>query len=75
MPVMVCVDGFILTHAVERIDIPDQADVDAYLQGHGWQTTAVTSNELLVRNGLPAVAADPNGQPSMGEVNYVTALR
>ena len=24
MPVMVCVDGFILTHAVERIDIPDQ---------------------------------------------------
>ena len=31
MPVMVCVDGFILTHAVERIDIPDQAEVDAYL--------------------------------------------
>ncbi|MGO9987119.1 MAG: pyruvate ferredoxin oxidoreductase [Rhodomicrobium sp.] len=31
MPVMVCVDGFILTHAVERIDIPDQATVDAYL--------------------------------------------
>ena len=31
MPVMVCVDGFILTHAVERVDMPDQADVDAYL--------------------------------------------
>ncbi len=31
MPVMVCVDGFILTHAVERVDIPAQADVDAYL--------------------------------------------
>src|SRR5512140_3869534 len=30
-PVMVCVDGFILTHAYERIDIPDQAQVDAYL--------------------------------------------
>ena len=30
-PVMVCVDGFILTHAVERIDVPAQADVDAYL--------------------------------------------
>jgi pyruvate ferredoxin oxidoreductase alpha subunit len=30
-PVMVCMDGFILTHAVERIDIPDQASVDAYL--------------------------------------------
>lgn len=31
MPVMVCVDGFILTHAVERIDIPTQADVDAFV--------------------------------------------
>jgi pyruvate ferredoxin oxidoreductase alpha subunit len=31
MPVMVCVDGFILTHAVERVDIPAQEDVDAYL--------------------------------------------
>jgi len=31
MPVMVCVDGFILTHAMERVDIPDQAQVDAYL--------------------------------------------
>jgi pyruvate ferredoxin oxidoreductase alpha subunit len=31
MPVMVCVDGFILTHAVERVDIPTQEDVDAFL--------------------------------------------
>ena len=31
VPCMVCVDGFILTHAMERIDIPDQASVDAYL--------------------------------------------
>src|SRR5476649_2504584 len=31
MPVMVCVDGFILTHAMERVDMPDQAQVDAYL--------------------------------------------
>ena len=31
MPVMVCVDGFILTHAMERIDIPEQGQVDAFL--------------------------------------------
>ncbi len=31
MPVMVCVDGFILTHAYERVDIPTQDQVDAYL--------------------------------------------
>ncbi|MFZ0157697.1 MAG: hypothetical protein WAL50_01600 [Kineosporiaceae bacterium] len=31
LPIMVCMDGFILTHAVERVDIPEQADVDAFL--------------------------------------------
>jgi pyruvate ferredoxin oxidoreductase alpha subunit len=31
MPVMVCMDGFILTHAFERVDIPSQEQVDAYL--------------------------------------------
>ncbi|HVJ75576.1 MAG TPA: pyruvate ferredoxin oxidoreductase [Casimicrobiaceae bacterium] len=30
-PVMVCMDGFILTHAYERIEVPAQEDVDAYL--------------------------------------------
>ena len=30
-PVMVCMDGFILTHAYERVDMPTQAQVDAYL--------------------------------------------
>lgn len=30
-PVMVCVDGFILTHAVERVDVPTQEQVDAFL--------------------------------------------
>jgi len=31
LPVMVCMDGFILTHAYERIDMPDQAQVDKFL--------------------------------------------
>ncbi len=31
MPIMVCMDGFILTHAFERVDIPSQEQVDAYL--------------------------------------------
>ena len=30
-PVMVCMDGFILTHAYERVDIPTQEEVDAFL--------------------------------------------
>src|SRR5512133_3645917 len=31
LPVMVCMDGFILTHAYEEVDIPDQETVDAVL--------------------------------------------
>jgi pyruvate ferredoxin oxidoreductase alpha subunit len=31
LPVMVCMDGFILTHAVERVEIPAQAVVDEFL--------------------------------------------
>lgn len=31
LPSMVCLDGFILTHTVEPVDIPSQEDVDSFL--------------------------------------------
>lgn len=31
LPVMVCMDGFILTHAYERVDMPTQEQVDTFL--------------------------------------------
>jgi pyruvate ferredoxin oxidoreductase alpha subunit len=31
LPVMVCMDGFLLTHAVERVDVPESDQVDAFL--------------------------------------------
>ncbi len=31
LPVMVCMDGFILTHAYERLDVPTQEEVDHFL--------------------------------------------
>jgi pyruvate ferredoxin oxidoreductase alpha subunit len=31
LPVMVCMDGFILTHAYEQVDLPTQEQVDAFL--------------------------------------------
>ncbi|GIK77676.1 MAG: pyruvate ferredoxin oxidoreductase [Acidobacteria bacterium] len=31
LPVMVCMDGFILTHAYEEVDVPSPERVDAYL--------------------------------------------
>ena len=31
IPVMVCMDGYILTHAMEPVEVPEQEQVDAYL--------------------------------------------
>jgi len=31
LPVMVCMDGFVLTHAYERVDLPEQRQVDDFL--------------------------------------------
>jgi pyruvate ferredoxin oxidoreductase alpha subunit len=31
LPVMVCMDGFVLTHAFEPLEVPEQEDVDAFL--------------------------------------------
>ena len=35
VPVMVCMDGFVLTHAMEEIDVPEQDAVDAFLPPFG----------------------------------------
>ncbi len=34
VPVMVCMDGFVLTHAVERVDVPTAEQVDGYLPAY-----------------------------------------
>jgi pyruvate ferredoxin oxidoreductase alpha subunit len=31
LPLMVCMDGFVLTHAFEPVDVPSQEEVDAFL--------------------------------------------
>jgi pyruvate ferredoxin oxidoreductase alpha subunit len=31
LPMMVCLDGFVLSHTVERVDVPDQDAVDSFL--------------------------------------------
>lgn len=39
LPVMVCMDGFILTHTLEPIDIPTQEEVDRYLPPYHYSRT------------------------------------
>lgn len=52
LPVMVCVDGFTLTHTLEPLDLPEQAVVDRYLPPyqfrHGLDPRAPRSLGTLV---------------------------
>lgn len=34
LPVMVCLDGFTLTHVFETVDVPEQSKVDSFLPGY-----------------------------------------
>ncbi|MDR2781140.1 MAG: hypothetical protein LBB21_01605 [Holosporaceae bacterium] len=46
-PVMVCVDGFILTHAYEQVDIPSQEDVDAFLPPYAAEHVSMNVNNPM----------------------------
>ena len=47
-PVMVCVDGFVLTHSYEPVDIPTQTDVDAFLPPFGPQQMLDPSEPITI---------------------------
>ena len=53
----------------ELVFLGDRAEVTTYLQGHGWATTSVPTNDLLTRYGLEPL------EPGEGfaDIVYVTA--
>ncbi|MFQ5642561.1 MAG: pyruvate ferredoxin oxidoreductase [Thiogranum sp.] len=48
LPVMVCVDGFTLTHTLEVLDIPDQQQVDAFLPAFSFNRRLDPANPISV---------------------------
>jgi len=48
LPVMVCMDGFTLTHTLEVIDIPDQAQVDEFLPPYQFARTLDPRNPISI---------------------------
>nr|MDO8132751.1 transketolase C-terminal domain-containing protein [Candidatus Njordarchaeum guaymaensis] len=46
LPVMVCMDGFILTHAYEPVDVPSEEDVDEFLPPYKPQYYLTPANPL-----------------------------
>ncbi len=67
VPVMVCMDGFILTHAVEGVDLLDQASVDRFLPPY--EPRQVLDPEHPVSIGAMV------GPEAFPEVRYLAHLR
>ena len=67
LPVMVCMDGFILTHAVEQVDLPDQEAVDAYLPPY--------EPQQILDPADPVSIGAMVGPEAFEEVRYLAHLR
>jgi pyruvate/2-oxoacid:ferredoxin oxidoreductase alpha subunit len=57
LPVMVCYDGFLLSHTMMPVSVPDAADVDAFLPAFAGPLTIVDPADP--RNIGPVTLADP----------------
>ena len=55
LPVMVCMDGFILTHGMETVDMPQQAEVDKFLPSYNPLYKLDTSDPISM-----GLLADPD---------------
>ncbi len=66
-PVMVSMDGFLLTHAVEQVDVPIQAEVDAFLPPY--------EPRQVLDPADPASIGAMVGPDAFEEVRYLVHLR
>ena len=67
LPIMVCMDGFILTHAYERVDVPEQADVDKFLP-------PFQPRQLMDPNNPVSIGAMV-GPEAFTEVKYISHMK
>lgn len=71
IPIMVCFDGFRLSHTMMPVNIPDQAEVDAFLPPYQLPYTLeadrpVNINPVVMSDPLP----DPDGTLSPGYMGF-----
>jgi pyruvate ferredoxin oxidoreductase alpha subunit len=67
VPVMVCMDGFLLTHAFERADVPTQQQVDAFLPCY--------EPRQILDQAEPVSIGAVAGPEAFTEVRYLTHAR
>jgi methyltransferase (TIGR00027 family) len=56
----------------ELIYLGDRAEVTTYMEGHGWQTDAISARDLLIKHGL---AVPEDGDMHFAEVIYSTSVK
>jgi len=54
LPVMPCLDGFVLTHTVEPVEIPEQKDVDAFLPPYEPDVILDPARPAMIGTFMPA---------------------
>jgi pyruvate ferredoxin oxidoreductase alpha subunit len=54
LPVMPCLDGFVLTHTVEPVEIPQQEDVDSFLPPYSPDITLDPARPAMIGTFMPA---------------------
>ncbi len=54
LPVMPCLDGFVLTHTVEPVEVPQQQDVDSFLPSYAPDITLDPARPAMIGTFMPA---------------------
>ncbi|MDO5746654.1 MAG: pyruvate ferredoxin oxidoreductase [Actinomycetaceae bacterium] len=67
IPVMVCMDGFILTHAVEQVDVPEVEQVDKFLPPYEPRQSLDPSDPMSIGAMV--------GPEAFTEVKYLSHLK
>ncbi len=51
-PAMVCLDGFFLSHSMQKLSIPDQAEVDAFIGDYAPKNLYLNPEDPIIINNL-----------------------
>ncbi|NJD76311.1 MAG: pyruvate ferredoxin oxidoreductase [Candidatus Methanoperedens sp.] len=54
LPVMPCLDGFVLTHTVEPVEVPGQEEVDSFLPAYAPDITLDPARPSMIGTFMPA---------------------
>ncbi len=79
LPIMPCLDGFVLTHTVEPVEVPQQEDVDSFLPPYTPDITLDPARPAMIGTFMPAeyimemrrqtVEAVESAKKVIGEIN------